>query len=83
MTGKRYTDPDATERGVVLQVLRADHADRWSRAEPERELHGVEPSAIGDALEQRKTGAVVHLKGEQVRASKWAQYLNALGMVSK
>jgi hypothetical protein len=39
-------------------------------------------AAVGDALERLKAGAVVHMKGEQVRASRCARYLNALGMVS-
>jgi hypothetical protein len=77
-----HLDPDETERAIVLQVLRDDHAAQWSRAELETELHDIEPLAINDALERLKASAVVHLDGEHVRASRCARHMDELGMVN-
>jgi hypothetical protein len=82
MTRCPYTDPDGIERAILLQVLRDDHTERWSRAELETELHDIEPLAINDALERLKASAVVHLEGEQVCASRCMRHIGGLGMVS-
>lgn len=66
----------------MLQVLRDDHDERWSRAELEREIYDIEPLAIGEALERLRREGVVHLSGEMVWASRCARRLDALGMVS-
>jgi hypothetical protein len=76
------TDSGRIERAVVLQLLRDDHADRWGRAELERELYDVEPLAIGDALERLKAESVVYLEGEQVWVHPAVRYVDALGLVS-
>lgn len=39
------TDPDGIEHVIVLQVLRDDHVEQWTRAELETELNDVEPLA--------------------------------------
>jgi hypothetical protein len=73
---------EIAERAIVLQVLRDDRDERWSRAELEREIYDIEPLALGDALERLRQEGVVHLSGELVWASRCAQRLDALGMVS-
>jgi urease accessory protein UreF len=70
------------ERAIVLQLLRDDHAKRWSRAELETELHHVEALVIDNALERLKAGEVVHLSGEQVCASRCAWYLDRLELIA-
>jgi len=62
-------------------LLDDDHAERWSRADIERELFDVVPGLVGDALERLKDGAVVELEGEEVWALAAARYLGELGMV--
>jgi uncharacterized protein (DUF111 family) len=73
---------DIAERAVVLQVLRDDRDERWSRAELEHEIYDIEPLAIGEALERLREEGVVHLSSEFVWASRCARRLDALGMVS-
>ncbi|MGH2853556.1 MAG: hypothetical protein ACRDLF_05115 [Solirubrobacteraceae bacterium] len=72
---------DGTQCVVVLQVLREDHEPRWSRRELERELHDVDPEAIGVALERLREQGVVHMESEQVWASPCARHLDALGFI--
>lgn len=76
-----WTD-DVAERAVVLQVLRNDHDERWSRAELEREIYDIEPQMLGEALESLRQEGVIHLSGELVWASRCAIHLDGLGMVS-
>ena len=73
---------DIAERAIVLQVLRDDCDERWSRAELEREIYDIEPLAINEALERLRDEGVVHLSGEFAWASRCARRLDALGMIS-
>ena len=70
------------ERAIVLQTLRDDHDDGWSRAELEAELDHTDPIAIGDAVTRLEGEGVVELAGETVRASRAAMHLNDLGMIA-
>jgi hypothetical protein len=81
-TEKSWADDDVAQRAIVLQVLRDDHDDRWSRAELEREIYDIEPAAIAEALERLRQEGVVHLSGDLVWASRAALWLDGLGMVS-
>jgi DNA-binding HxlR family transcriptional regulator len=69
------------ERAIVMQVLREDRPERWSRTELERELSDIAPLDITDALARLQTEGVVVLEGEQVRASGCARYLDALNLI--
>ena len=46
----RSSDDRRVEKAIVLQLLRDDHDERWSRAELEVELVPTGPLAISDAL---------------------------------
>jgi hypothetical protein len=72
---------ESTQCVVVLQVLRSDHELPWSREELERELHDVDPDAIGVALERLEEQGVVLREGEQLWASPCARHLDALGFI--
>ncbi len=81
MQAKR-SDPARAERAVVLQVLRGDHHERWSRAELEQAVSGVEPAAVSDALTRLAANGVVVLDGDRVLASPCARCLDALGLIA-
>jgi hypothetical protein len=74
-------DPAIVERSIVLELLRDDHGEWWTRAELEQEIYDVQPSAVGAAVDRLKAGGVVELQGERVRATRSLRYLDALGMV--
>lgn len=82
MSAGSYTDPDGIERGVVLQVLRDDHGERWSRTELDAEMRDVEPQAVTVALDALRQEGVLHISGQLVWASRCARHLSDLGMVS-
>ncbi len=66
------------QRAIVLQILRDDHPARWTRAELERALR---PGVVGDALAKLEAEEVAVVDGEQVRASRCARHLDALGLI--
>jgi len=72
---------DGAQCLVVLQLLRDDHALRWSRGELERELYDVDSKAIGVALERLREQGVVNGDGERVWASACARHLDAMGFI--
>jgi hypothetical protein len=76
------TEDVVAQRAIVLQVLREDHVKPWTRAELESEIYDIEPLAISDALAALNADGVVNIAGEQVRASRAARRMDALGMVS-
>jgi hypothetical protein len=53
----------------MLQVLRDDHRERWSRKQLERALFDIEPEAIGDAIIRLEANGVVYCLDEFVGAS--------------
>ncbi|HEY7830232.1 MAG TPA: hypothetical protein VIC06_06675 [Solirubrobacteraceae bacterium] len=73
---------EVAQRAVMLQVLRVDRDERWSRAELEREIYDIAPLEVGDALERLRREGLVHVEGELVLASRAAGHLDALGMFS-
>jgi hypothetical protein len=83
MPGERVNprQEEGTQCVIVLQVLRSDHAERWSRRELEHELHDVDLEAIAVALERLEEQGVVRLEGEHVWASPCARHLDVLGFI--
>ncbi len=75
-------EEEIAQRAIILQVLRDDHTETWSRAELESEIYGIEPLAISDALATLEAEGVVNVTGEQVRASRATWHLDTLGMIA-
>ncbi len=78
----RSAEDRRVEQVIVLQILRDDHPERWSRVELEAELDHIDPLAISDALARLETEGVAHLSGESVRASRAARRLDDLDLIS-
>jgi DNA-binding HxlR family transcriptional regulator len=70
-----------TERLIVLQLLRDDHDERWSRAELETALDDVEPLALSDAIAHLERRGVVVTQGEHVLASPAVRRIDELELV--
>lgn len=76
------SDPQIAERAIVLQLLRDDRDEQWSRAELEAELDNVEPLALSDAIAGLERHGVVVVQGEHVVASRCARQLDELGLIA-
>jgi hypothetical protein len=79
---REWTSEDRAKRAIVLQMLRNDHPERWTRAELERELPDVPPEAVEVAIEDLKAEGVLSFDGEQVWASLCARTLDALELIA-
>ena len=73
---------EGTERLVLLQLLRDDRPERWSRVDLLGELYDVDADAIEDAVLSLASVGVVVLDGKQVRASSCAWRIDALDLIS-
>ncbi len=75
-------DPGVAQRAIVLQVLRNDHHERWTRKELKREIYDIKGRVINKALKRLQEEGVVDLDEEYVWPTRCAQYMDELGMVS-
>jgi DNA-binding TFAR19-related protein (PDSD5 family) len=71
-------------RAIILQVLRDDHPERWTRAELERQLPDFLPEEVEAAVEDLAAEGVLSINDddETVSASLCARKLDALELVS-
>jgi len=77
----RAVDSSSLERAIVLQLLRDDHDQRWSREELRTELD-ADAIAVESALRRLHGEGVLCLAEEEVRASPAARRLDELGLIS-
>jgi hypothetical protein len=89
MTGHHQSQsaPRGVERAIVLQLLREDHADGWSRSELEAEFRDVASPVLSKAIKFLEGERVLVIHGEQTPheqlvASLCAKCLSELGLVS-
>jgi DNA-binding HxlR family transcriptional regulator len=66
-----------TEVLVLLQVLRDDHAERWTREELRRELVNIDPAGIDESLAAMEAAGVVLLDGDHVEPSRCARWFDS------
>lgn len=72
---------EGTQHVIVLQLLRKEHPQDWSRSELQAELDDIDPDAITVAIERLQEHGVVCVDGEQLRACACARHLDALGFI--
>jgi DNA-binding HxlR family transcriptional regulator len=70
------------ERAIVLQVLRDDHEERWTRAELAREIPDFEPAVLDEALVRLEHDGVLHRAGTSMSAAPAARRLDELELIS-
>ena len=71
------------QRAIVLQVLRDDHPEPWTRTELKRQLSDFLPEEVEAAIEDLAAEGVLTVgDDETVQASLCARTLDALGLVS-
>jgi hypothetical protein len=78
--GSRGADGSKLERAIVLQLLRDDRDERWSRAELGVEM-GAETTAMEEALRRLGGDGILCLADEDVWASRAARRLDELGLI--
>jgi hypothetical protein len=77
------SNPLLAKRAVVLQVLRDDHPERWTRAELERQLSDFLPEEVEAAIEDLAAEGVLAVSDDEaVRASLCARTLDSLMLIS-
>jgi hypothetical protein len=84
MPSKKVPNPrqeDGTQCVIVLQVLRDDHPEPWTRREIKRKLADIDQDAVGVALERLHEQGVIRIIGNQIEASPCARHLDALGFI--
>jgi predicted transcriptional regulator len=69
------------ERAIVLQLLRDDHAERWSLAELVEELSDRESEIVDEALVVMEREGVIDREGGWVSASRAARHLDELELI--
>ncbi len=70
------------ERAIVLQLLRDDHRERWSDKQIQRAIPDFKPEAIRKAIVRLEAGGVICCLDEFIGASRCAQYLDSLELIS-
>jgi hypothetical protein len=69
------------ERAVVLQTLRDDREERWSRAALAREIADRESALLDEALVRLERDGVLRRAGDRVWASRAARRLDELELI--
>jgi hypothetical protein len=75
-------DHRKVERAIVLQLLRDDHDERWSRTELQAALDNIEPSTLAEALERlERHGVALTPSADAIAASPCARRLDDLELI--
>jgi hypothetical protein len=76
------SDHRKVERAIVLQLLRRDHGERWSRTELQAALDNIEPSTLAEALERlERHGVALTPSADAIAASPCARRLDDLELI--
>jgi DNA-binding HxlR family transcriptional regulator len=79
---RRGGDAWMVERAIILQLLRDDHEQRWTRAELTREIPDFEPAMLDEALVRLDREGVLHREESSVWVSRAARRLDELELIS-
>ncbi len=74
---KQFPDGEpATERIIVLQLLRKDRSEWWSRANVLRKLHDIDPDAVRGSLAHLERLGLLDRAGGRFKASDGLRYID-------
>jgi hypothetical protein len=72
-----YPDGEpATERIIVLQLLRKDRSEWWSRANVLRKLHDIDPDAVRGSLAHLERLGLIDRDEARFKASDGLRYID-------
>jgi DNA-binding HxlR family transcriptional regulator len=77
----RNRDAWMVERAIVLQVLRDDHEERWSREELACEIPDFEPEVLDRALARLQREGILRLEEGCARATRAPRRLDELELI--
>ena len=66
----------ATERIIVLQLLRNDRSEWWRRAEMLRKLRDIDPDAVRGSLAHLERLGLLDRNGARFKASDGLRYID-------
>jgi hypothetical protein len=69
------------ERAIVLQILRDDHEERWSREELAREIPDFEPMVLDGALARLRAEGILRIADGRVWATRAPRRLDELELI--
>jgi hypothetical protein len=75
-------DDPLLQRAIVTQILRADHAERWSQAELAVEIGDAATPELRTAIGRLHHAGVLVRAGETVRASRCTKHLDELELIA-
>jgi len=78
----RGRDAWTVERAIVLQVLRDDRDEHWSRTALAREISDFEPALIELALARLRQEGILSSAGSRVCASPATRRLDELELIA-
>ncbi len=74
---KQFPDGEpATERIIVLQLLRNDRSEWWRRAEVLRKLRDIDPNAVRGSLAHLERLGLLDRHGARFKASAGLRYID-------
>jgi hypothetical protein len=74
---KQFPDGEpATERIIVLQLLRKDRSEWWSRAEVLRKLRDIDTDAVQGSLAHLERLGLLDRNGARFKASDGLRYID-------
>ncbi len=76
---KQFPDGDpGTERIIVLQLLRKDRSEWWSRTEVLRKLHDIDPDAVRGSLAHLERLGLLDRRGARFKASDGLRHVDVV-----
>lgn len=76
------SDEDLADRAVVLQLLRSDRGEQWTREQLKAELPDLHPASIVRALARLEEAEVTHRSGPFHWLRFGPRHLARVGLIS-
>ncbi len=70
------------QRAIVMQLLRDDHHERWTRPELEAEMRDIEQQIVVSAVAILGIEGVVWFDERAIWVSPCTRHLDSLGLIS-
>ncbi len=72
---------EIAERAIILELLRDDHDERWSRAELQAAIDPIEPALLRKLLDDLERHGIIEFVEDCVVASRCARHIDELDLI--